>query len=183
MMRSAWIMLSLVISGSILARASIGQARAQEVPVTKCDVYAASDTEPQHKFKNVPYDEINPALAVPACEDAVRQYPNNNRLIFQLGRAYSKNNNLNLAAAQFRKAAEQGYPAAEYNLGVMYERGLALKKDDALAVAWYRKAAEQGYTNAQFNLGNMYSNGQGVARNYDEAMKWYRLAADQGAAR
>jgi len=50
-MRSAWIMLSLVISGSILARASIGQARAQEVPVTKCDVYAASDTEPQHKFK------------------------------------------------------------------------------------------------------------------------------------
>lgn len=182
MTRSAWIVLGVVISEAIVAHASIEQARAQEAPITNCDMYAAGDTDPQHKVKGVPYDQIDSTLAVPACEAAVRQYPNSSRLIFQLGRAYSKGNNLSLALAQFRKAASQGYPAAQYNLAVMYERAMAVKKDDAQALAWYRKAAEQGYANAQFNLGNMYAKGQGVLQNYVEAMKWFRLAAYQGDA-
>ena len=128
MMRSAWITLSLVISGSILARAWIGRTPAQEVPVTKCDVYAASDQNSNINSRMFHTTRSILPVAVPACEDAVRQYPNNNRLIFQLEAAYSKNNNLNLAASQFRKAAEQGYPAAEYNLGVMYKRGVWLSR-------------------------------------------------------
>src|ERR1039458_3888487 len=133
MTRSVWIMLSLVISEAILAHASIKQARAQEVPVTNCDTYSASDTDPQHKTQGVPYDGINSALAVPACEDAVRRYPHSSRLMFQLGRAYGKNNDFSSALVQFRKAADQGYAAAQYNLGVMYERALAVTKDDAQA--------------------------------------------------
>jgi TPR repeat protein len=103
--------------------------------------------------------------------------------MFQLGRAYYKNNDFSSALVQYRKAADQGYAIAQTNLGLMYERAEAVKKDDAEAVVWYRKAAEQGYLGAQFNLGNMYANGQGVAKDYGQAAEWYRKAADQGYAK
>ena len=53
----------------------------------------------------------------------------------------------------YRKAAEQGNAAAQYNLGVRYETGRGgLPKDEAKAVEWYRKAAEQGDADARNNL-------------------------------
>ena len=51
------------------------------------------------------------------------------------------------------QAAEQGFAAAQYNLGLMYANGQGVHQDDAQAVRWYRKAAEQGYAKAQYNLG------------------------------
>ena len=45
----------------------------------------------------------------------------------------------------YRKAAEQGDAAAQYNLGVIYYNGEGVTQDYAEAVKWYRKAAEQGY--------------------------------------
>ena len=78
-------------------------AFAQDAAVTDCDKYAASDIDPQRKAEGLPFDKINPVLAVPACEDAVRQFPNNTRLLFQLGRAYENANNFAAAIVQFRK--------------------------------------------------------------------------------
>ena len=72
-----------------------------------------------------------------------------------------------LAVEWYRKAADQGYAQAQYNLGGMYEEGRGgLPQSDALAVEWYRKAADQGYA------------GGAVA---SESRRWmYRKAADQG---
>jgi flagellar biosynthesis GTPase FlhF len=91
-------------------------------------------------------------LAVPACEAAVRQYPNNTRLAFQLGRAFSKANNFTAAVLQYRRTADRGYAIAQNNLGAMYENGQGVAKDYAQAVVWYRQAAEQGIELAQANL-------------------------------
>ena len=84
------------------------------------------------------------------------------------------------AVKWYRKAAEQGYAKAQYNLGVMYANGQGVQQDYTEAVKWYRKAAEQGKARAQYNLGVMYANGQGVQQDYTEAVKWYRKAAEQG---
>jgi len=81
-----------------------------------------------------------------------------------------------------RKAAEQGFVLAQYNLGVMYEDGINVTQDYEEAHRWYRKAAEQEYAEAEFNLGVMYAKGRGVAQDYAEAVKWYRKAAEQGIA-
>ena len=53
------------------------------------------------------------------------------------------------------QAAAQGNAAAQFNLGVMYENGRGVRRDDAEAVKWYRQAAAQGLAQAQFNLGVM----------------------------
>ena len=69
------------------------------------------------------------------------------------------------------------------NLGVMYETGRGVEKDEAVAVEWYRKAAEQGCATAQCNLGVMYENGRGVEEDDIVASEWYRKAAEQGYAK
>jgi TPR repeat protein len=43
-----------------------------------------------------------------------------------------------------RKAAEQGYPLAQIDLGRAYERGEGVPSDLATAKRWYRSAAELG---------------------------------------
>ena len=50
---------------------------------------------------------------------------------------------------QYLKDAQKGNAAAQYNLGVCYQKGLGVSKDMHEAVKWYRKAAEQGDVDAQ----------------------------------
>jgi uncharacterized protein len=90
------------------------------------------------------------------------------------------------AGSSFEKdkaAAEKGVAAAQYNLGVMYENGDGVAKNQAEAAKWYEKAAGQGFGMAQYNLAVMYSEGRGVARSDDTAAKWCQKAAEQGIAR
>lgn len=61
------------------------------------------------------------------------------------------------AARLYRLAANQGFPDAQYNLGVLYESGAGVEKDQALARSWYLKAAEQGDTGARKALADLDS--------------------------
>ncbi|MQA65956.1 MAG: hypothetical protein GEU76_08650 [Alphaproteobacteria bacterium] len=86
------------------------------------------------------------------------------------------------AVKLIRPLAEQGDARAQANLGVLYENGQGVPRDDIEAAKWYRKAANQGDASAQYKLGGLYWQGKGVPRNGEEALKWYRQAADQGYA-
>ena len=57
------------------------------------------------------------------------------------------------AVKWYRKAAEQGYTYAQYNLGYCYAKGQGASLDYSEAVKWYKKAAEQGDARAQNMLG------------------------------
>ena len=83
----------------------------------------------------------------------------------------------------YRKAAAQGYAAAQNNLGFMYDNGRGVPQDYTEAVRWYSKAAAQGLAAAQSNLGFMYDNGQGVTQDYVQAHKWFNIAASRGNAK
>ena len=48
------------------------------------------------------------------------------------------------AVKWYRKAAEQNYAEAQYNLGCCYANGQGVAKDEVEAVKWFRKAAEGG---------------------------------------
>ena len=72
---------------------------------------------------------------MPACEDAVRQFPNGARLMFQLGRAYQQANNFTAAVSQYRNATGANYAAAQSALGTMYLSGLGVPKDYQIALS------------------------------------------------
>ena len=90
--------------------------------------------------------------------------------------------NLPLAFKEFRAGAEKGEADCQFNVALMYEKGIGVAKDEKEAVVWYRKSAEQGNSNAQFNLGVLHENGRGCAVDFAQANQWYRKAAVQGDA-
>ena len=74
---------------------------------------------------------------------------------------------------QTKKAADQGNAKAQYNLGVMYDKGTGVAQDYKEAIKWYQKAADQGYASAQYNLGVMYANGDGVIQSDSAAIEYF----------
>lgn len=83
----------------------------------------------------------------------------------------------------WRPLADEGFPTAQVNLGLMYENGRGVQQDYAEAAQWFRKAADRGDAQGQLNLGRLYRLGQGVPQNRIDAAKWYRNAANQGLAK
>jgi hypothetical protein len=81
-------------------------ASAQNAPLTDCDTLTAHPNDPNHKAPGLLPNKINPVLAIPACEKALGQYPNDARLNFQLGRAYDVTGNSPLALRQYQKSAD-----------------------------------------------------------------------------
>jgi uncharacterized protein len=55
----------------------------------------------------------------------------------------------------FRKAADQKYAPAEYQVGRMYANGFSVGVNQNEALRWYRMAAEGGYDWAQIHLGEI----------------------------
>lgn len=84
------------------------------------------------------------------------------------------------AAKWCRRAAEQGLPQSQYNLGVLYMNGQGVAKDEAQAFQWFKLATDQNFAVAQYYLGLLYMNGQGVKKSMDEAIKWFKRAAQNG---
>ena len=80
-------------------------------------------------------------------------------------------------------AAEQGYPDAQYNLGIMYAKGDGIEQSDKKAIELYKMAAKRGNADAQFNLGQYYFQGiYGLTQSSKRAINFFSLAAEQGHA-
>lgn len=91
-----------------------------------------------------------------------------------------------LALQWFERAARQGLPEAQFELGNMYAYGLAPPRPETdgarLAAQWYFEAARQGHAAAQYSLGILFLTGSGVSASATEARKWIERAAAQGHA-
>ena len=99
---------------------------------------------------------------------------------FQKGVTAYKSGDYATALREFTPLAEQGYASAQFNLGLMYDKGQGVPQDYKTAVKWYRLAAEQGYADAQTKLGVMYAKGQGVIQDFIYAHIWGNIAAMNG---
>lgn len=82
----------------------------------------------------------------------------------------------------FRVADKSKAPAAQFNLGLLYEQGLGVDKSLGLAARYYLAAANQGYAPAQYNLAVLHHEGEGVVKSAREAVHWWSKAAQQGHA-
>ena len=98
------------------------------------------------------------------------------------GFAALQNKDYSSAYDIFHSLARQDNAGAQYELGVLYHRGLGVDRDVMRASQWYTRAAEQGNMDAQYRLGNMYLMGEGVRQSDSEATYWLEKAAQQGHA-
>jgi hypothetical protein len=103
------------------------------------------------------------------------------RADFEAGVAAARAGDYATALREWQPLAESGNRDAQFNLGLLYENGLGVARDDASALAWYRRAAERGDAGAQYNVGEFYAFGRGVAPNDVLAVAWITVAEESGA--
>jgi len=102
--------------------------------------------------------------------------------IFELAMDAYREHNYYAAIHLWQPIAESGYAPAQYNLGVVHARGLAVDKDMNVAGQWWQAAANQGNVDAQYNLGLLYATGNGVELDMKKAVLWWQQAATTGDA-
>ena len=110
--------------------------------------------------------------------------PRNLEEIYELAYKYDEGDgvpvNKSEAVRLYRKAAEQGHAAAQYNLGCMYYNGDGVRQNYSEAMKWYNEAAKQGDLSAYHNIGVMFREGEGVRKDENEAVKWFTFAGKRG---
>jgi len=84
------------------------------------------------------------------------------------------------AYRNWKPLADHGDANAQFNLAILYERGLGVRRDYSEAFALCHLAAAQNLTAAEVELGRMYARGWGTAQRFGEAFQWFERAAEQG---
>jgi TPR repeat protein len=87
-----------------------------------------------------------------------------------------------VAAEAFRRAAEQGNAAGQYEFARRLDTGDGVAEDAEAAVGWYRKAADQDHPDALAMLGKAYLTGRGITPNRYQAMVLITRAKAAGSA-
>ncbi len=80
------------------------------------------------------------------------------------------------ALANLGKAAKQGKPDAQYDLGLNYWQNGDFKS----AFPWLKAAAGQGHIEAEYLMGMAFLNGRGTLQNYRSALASFSKAAEHG---
>ena len=73
--------------------------------------------------------------------------------------------------------ASLGDDKAQYNLGIMYKKGLGVPVNNNEAFSWFFLSANQGNILANYALGHSYLKGSGIKQNYKLALKAFKYSA------
>jgi len=76
----------------------------------------------------------------------------------------------------YKRAAEQGLFAAQYDLAICFEQGTGTEINLAEAKSWYRKGVDRGEAQSQNNLAGLL----GAEGRHREAFELVKLSAQQG---
>jgi hypothetical protein len=87
------------------------------------------------------------------------------------------------AAYWYRKAADQGDPGAQNQLGYFYTWGIGVERNQQEAFRWYARASGSGLQAAKLNLAVLYYKGVGTTRDVSLALQILTDLAEKGNAR
>ena len=91
-----------------------------------------------------------------------------------------QNRNFKAAYKVIKPLADKGYVHAQALLGMMYESGEGVMRNQSTAINWYRLAAAQNSPEAQYYLGEIYRLGNGVKKDLQVAFQFHLAAANLG---
>ena len=152
----------------------------QQHNVGSCDQLAANPDDALRVGAGMPYRNLDPIKAVPACLAAVQANPTVPRFKYQLARAYQKTSNPSRAVSLLTELTNTGSYAAAYdNLGWLYYAGKGVRQSTKRAAELFKKGAEAGSAEAMHSMGVLYEK----SRNYTAARQWYNQALQNGYGR
>ncbi|HQS98907.1 MAG: hypothetical protein B7Y26_02200 [Hydrogenophilales bacterium 16-64-46] len=78
--------------------------------------------------------------------------------------------------------AASGDADAQLTLGIRYQEGDGVIKNDSEAARWFARAAKGGLAEAQYRYGLALLEGRGVVQDYKAAFAWIKKTAERGYA-
>ena len=99
---------------------------------------------------------------------------------YEQGIAFYNNKEYDKAAELFKKACDDENMRGCFNLGVMYEYGNGVEKNEQKAVQLFKKACDGGHMRGCGNLGAMYADGNRIEKDFSKAAELYKKACDGG---
>ena len=150
--------------------------------VTECDRLAAHPSDGQRPPDVVGLfeEEVDIVAASKACNEAMRQYPDMARFVFEAGRIAHAEKDYAEALRLFEKAAGMGSKIAITDTGIVYLKGQSVTKDYTRARELFEEADGKGDLLAVTLMGELYQSGEGVVQDYAQARQLYQRAADAG---
>ncbi|KAL7039075.1 hypothetical protein ACKWTF_009791 [Chironomus riparius] len=102
-------------------------------------------------------------------------------LEFQMGVESALHGDYKEAVEHFRMSSSSNNASACYNLALLYEQGLGVKKDLEIAMKLYQIASDQGHDKALYNMGVYFARGLGGAKkSFKKAKSYFEKAATYG---
>ena len=98
---------------------------------------------------------------------------------YNTGAFYFANGDYNTALQIWAPLAQEGNPAAQYSIGLLYDQGKGVKKDPQTALKYFQAAIKQNLPAAQYYLGVKYYAGLGVKKSPEKALDLVTRAAEQ----
>ena len=150
--------------------------------VARCDALAAAKRDPDRPegVQGVAWGAIDGFSAVEACSTAVRAYPKERRLPYQLGRALDRLGRYGEAMEAYQTAADLGSVGALNNMATLHENGEGVPASPETAYELYLRAAEAGDLDGMTNVARLLEYGRGTSKDVAQAVSWYQRAADAG---
>lgn len=87
------------------------------------------------------------------------------------------------AVLEWTRLAGFGDAEAQFQMGVIYEKGRVFPRNPVDAARWYRDAMDNGLAKGAYNLGLLHMRGAGVAKDPARAAKLFERAAKDGSGR
>ena len=138
--------------GCLVALANAPAVHAQSADLVLCDRIAADPADPDKPADVKGVAEIAASDVATAIKFCKRASPASRRALYELGRAYAANRQMQEAIAAWRKAADKGSTSAMVELGVLYGTGNSVTQDEAQARKLFEHAAEAGNPRGVSNL-------------------------------
>ena len=102
-------------------------------------------------------------------------------MLYDMGLMSAQSGNHEQAMTFWKESAELGLKEAQYNLGVMYNKGRGVSMNFKEAAYWYQQAADQGDADAIGNLGILYfTGGLGLEQDLSKSKALLEEASDKG---
>ncbi len=156
-------------------------ARAQSADLVLCDRIAADPTDPDKPADVKGISDIAPSDVATAIKFCKRASTGSRRALYELGRGYAANRQMNEAMSAYRKAADKGSTAAMVELGLLLANGSAGPKDETQARTLFARAAQAGNARGAANLAALSADG-GRSTDPAEARALLMKAAETNSA-
>jgi len=160
-------------------RETIEQLRTSVPGSDDCDTLAYRARRPTEI--SIKLSDIAHQLAVPACNKALRLYPDAARFQIQYARALLAAGRASDAKSAADNAARLGYLGAMHLLGQIYADGGLSDEgeaDEEKALQWFLDAANRNDPEAQLSVAGYYELGKGgLKRNSSMVVEWQAKAA------